>query len=179
MNELRAILKGIGVTAIYVTHDQQEAFAVADRVVIMARGRKIQEGKPEEVYQRPATELVARFLGLENLLPGQVVATGPPLAVETALGRLMTTDSSALPVGQDVTVLIRPEGVRCLSTGTTAENLIAGQVQARSFRGGHYQITVAVGGTWLRFELDVLNGSVPEPGEQVTLCPHRVLVLPA
>jgi ABC-type Fe3+/spermidine/putrescine transport system ATPase subunit len=178
MNELRAILKGIGVTAIYVTHDQQEAFAVADRVVIMDRGRKVQEGRPEEVYQRPATEFVARFLGLENLLPGRVVA-GPPLAVETALGRLTTTDSSALPMEQAVTVLIGPEGVRCLSTGIPAENLIVGQVQNRSFRGGHYQITVAAGGTSLRFELDVLNGPVPEPGEQVMLCPHRILVLPA
>jgi len=179
MSELRTILKSLGVTAIYVTHDQQEAFAVADCVVIMNRGRKVQEGRPEEVYQRPATEFVARFLGLENLLPGRVVAAGLPLAVETALGRLTAMDSPALPVGQDVTVLIRPEGARCLGTDTPVENLIVGQVQNRSFRGGHYQITMAAGGTSLRFELDVLNGPVPEPGEQVTLCPHRVLVLPA
>jgi len=179
MNELRTILKSAGVTAIYVTHDQQEAFAVADRVIIMDRGRKVQEGKPEEVYQRPATEFVARFLGLENLLPGRVVEAGPPLAVETALGRLTATDSLALPIGQEVTVLIRPEGARCLGTGTSAENSIVGQMQARSFRGGHYQITVAVGGASLRFELDVLNGPLPEPGEQVTLCPYRVQVMPA
>ena len=185
MNELRTILKGAGVTAIYVTHDQQEAFAVADRVVIMDQGRKVQEGRPEEVYQRPATEFVARFLGLANLLPGQVVETGPPLAVETALGRLMVGDSPALPVGQAVTVLIRPEGARCLGTGAPAENSIVGQVQARSFRGGHYQITVTAGDTSLRFELDVLgsgggfNGPVPEPGEKVTLRPYRVQVLPS
>ncbi len=185
MNELRTILKGAGVTAIYVTHDQQEAFAVADRVIIMDRGRKVQEGRPEEVYQQPTTEFVARFLGLTNLLPGQVVEAGPPLAVETALGRLMVGDSPALPVGQAVTVLIRPEGARCLGTGAMAENSIVGQVQARSFRGGHYQITVAAGGASLRFELDVLgsgdglNGPLPEPGEQVTLCPHHVQVLPA
>jgi ABC-type Fe3+/spermidine/putrescine transport system ATPase subunit len=179
MNELRTILKGADVTAIYVTHDQQEAFAVADRVVIMNRGRKVQEGRPEEVYQRPATEFVARFLGLENLLPGRVVEVGPPLAVETTLGRLRATDSLALPVGQAVTVLIRPEGMCCLEAGTPAENFIVGEVQSRSFRGGHYQITVATGRTSLRFELDVPNGPVPEPGEQVTLCPHRVQVLPA
>ena len=179
MNELRTILKGAGVTAIYVTHDQQEAFAIADRVVIMDRGRKVQEGKPEEVYQRPATEFVARFLGLDNLLAGQVVEAGPPLAVETALGRLTVADSLALPAGQAVTVLIRPEGARCLETGTPAENSIVGQVQARSFRGGHYQVTVAAARASLRFELDVLNGPVPEPGEQVTLRPHRVQVLPA
>jgi ABC-type Fe3+/spermidine/putrescine transport system ATPase subunit len=184
MNELRTILKGLGVTAIYVTHDQQEAFAVADRVVIMDRGRKVQEGRPEEVYQQPATEFVARFLGLENLLPGRVIEAGPPLAVETALGLLTAMDSLALPVGKVVTVLIRPEGARCLRAGIPAENLIVGQVQARSFRGGHYQITVAAGGKSLRFELDVpgigggLNGLLPETGEQVTLCPYRIQVLP-
>jgi hypothetical protein len=87
-------------------------------------------------------------------------------------------DSPALPVGQVVTVLIRPEGARCLGSGVPAENLIVGQVQARSFRGGHYQITVVAGGVSLRFELDILNGAVPQVGEQVTLCPHGVRVLP-
>ncbi len=184
MNDLRTILKSAGVTAIYVTHDQQEAFAVADRVAIMDRGRKVQEGKPEEVYQRPATEFVARFLGLTNLLPGRVVETGPPLVVETSLGRLTTMDSPALPVGQKVTVLIRPEGARCLETSAAAENAISGKVQTRSFRGGHYQITVATGGPSLRFELDVLASGddlsqpAPEPGQQVTLCPKHVQVLP-
>ena len=178
MNELRAILKGAGVTAIYVTHDQQEAFAVADRVVIMNQGRKEQEGRPEEVYERPTTEFVARFLGLENLLPGQVIEAGPPLVLETALGRLTTMDSLAMPVGQAVTVLIRPEGARCVASGVLADNLIVGQVQARSFRGGHYQTTVVAGGVSLRFELDVHNGAVPQVGERVVLCPHRVLILP-
>jgi ABC-type Fe3+/spermidine/putrescine transport system ATPase subunit len=129
---------------------------------------------------------VARFLGLANLLPGQVVETGPPLVVKTALGRLTTMDSPRLPVGRDVTVLIRPEGVHCLETPAPAENAISGEVQARSFRGGHYQITLATGGTSLRFELDVtgrgedgLNRTVPEPGVRVTLCPRRIQVLPS
>ncbi|MCX6027958.1 MAG: ABC transporter ATP-binding protein [Chloroflexi bacterium] len=79
MNELRVILKGVGVTALYVTHDQEEAFAVADRVLIMrARleagegGRVEQEGTPQAVYRRPATGYVARFLGFRNLLEGRV-----------------------------------------------------------------------------------------------------------
>ena len=104
------------------------------------------------------------------------------VAVATALGAQNAKKSkgvfSMLKVGQAVTVLIRPEGARCLGIDTSAENSIIGQVQARSFRGGHYQITVAAGGTSLHFELDVLDGPVPEPGEQVTLCPYRVQVLP-
>ena len=89
MNELRTILKGVGVTAIYVTHDQQEAFAVADRVVIMDRGHKVQEGRPEEVYQGPATEFVARFLGLTNLLRGTIINVEEGHAeIETEIGQL-------------------------------------------------------------------------------------------
>jgi spermidine/putrescine transport system ATP-binding protein len=87
MNELRAILKRVGVTAIYVTHDQQEAFAVADRVVILNQGRIVQKGTPQAVYRQPASAWVARFLGLANLLPGRVVSA-EPLQVATALGRL-------------------------------------------------------------------------------------------
>ncbi len=83
MNELRDILKRVGITALYVTHDQEEAFALADRVLIMrarpeqGRGGWIeQEGTPAEVYRRPASEYVAKFLGFRNLLPGKVSA--PP-----------------------------------------------------------------------------------------------------
>ena len=73
MNQLRAILKDVGVTALYVTHDQQEAFAVADRVVVMNRGRIEQIGPPEQVYARPASAFVARFMGLDNLLSAVII----------------------------------------------------------------------------------------------------------
>lgn len=133
MNELRAILRRVGVTAIYVTHDQQEAFAVADRILIMHRGHVVQQGTPQDVYRSPASPWVARFLGLTNLVPGRVVAEDP-LQVDTALGRLWPahwpkalswkdqTGDSGQPVteqprpqtrvGQAVTVLIRPEAAR-------------------------------------------------------------------
>ncbi len=87
MNELRAILKGVGVTVLYVTHDQQEAFAVADRVLIMHSGRIVQQGSPQAVYHRPNSVWVARFLGLTNLVPGQVLAHDP-LKLDTPLGYL-------------------------------------------------------------------------------------------
>ena len=73
LNELRTILKRVGVTTLYVTHDQQEAFAIADRVLIMDRGQIVQQGTPQQVYRQPASPWVARFLGLNNLLPGRVV----------------------------------------------------------------------------------------------------------
>ena len=90
MNELRTILKRVGVTALYVTHDQEEAFAVSDRVLIMrARpeqgegGWIEQEGTPDQVYRHPSTEYVARFLGFRNLLPGRILGTDTQEPVET------------------------------------------------------------------------------------------------
>ncbi|MCB0240837.1 MAG: polyamine ABC transporter ATP-binding protein, partial [Anaerolineae bacterium] len=74
MTELRRILNSLGLTALYVTHDQQEAFAIADRVLVMNAGRIEQAGTPVEVYASPATSFVARFLGMHNLLPGTLIS---------------------------------------------------------------------------------------------------------
>lgn len=74
MNDLRTILQQVGVTALYVTHDQQEAFALADRLLIMKQGHIVQQGHPQSTYRYPASAWVARFLGLSNLLPGRIVA---------------------------------------------------------------------------------------------------------
>ncbi len=93
MNELRSILNGVGLTAVYVTHDQQEAFAVADRVIIMHRGHIVQQGAPQAVYSQPASPWVARFLGLGNLIPGCVAALDP-LRMDTVLGPLATLGST-------------------------------------------------------------------------------------
>ena len=163
MVELRHILKNVGLTAVYVTHDQEEAFTVADRVLIMQAGSIVQRGTPEMVYRQPATPFVAQFLGLTNLIPGQVVAVAP-LRVETVLGRLQVEWPAETPwpqPGDRVVVLARPEAAQVVPAGEPALNIIAGQVTDRSFRGGHYQIEVQPAtGPALRFELHP-NASVP------------------
>jgi ABC-type Fe3+/spermidine/putrescine transport system ATPase subunit len=185
MNELRTILKGVGVTAIYVTHDQQEAFAVADRVVIMDRGRKVQEGRPEEVYQRPATEFVARFLGLTNLLRGTVI--GPsipirtnvdegPIEVETEIGRLeiggWRLEVGDWRLGVEATVLIRPEAAILPDQGCQpdADNAIEGTLVERSFRGDHYRLLVRhADGLEMAFTVEAMATDLPQPGESIRL----------
>jgi ABC-type Fe3+/spermidine/putrescine transport system ATPase subunit len=146
MNELRTILKAVGVTAIYVTHDQQEAFAIADRVIVMDAGRKVQEDTPQGLYRHPATPFVARFLGMSNLLPGTVVASGTELVVETPLGRLHV-DAQGLPspeIATQVTVLIRPEAAERVGEATSPEaiNAIEGEVWRCSFRGDRCHVVV-------------------------------------
>lgn len=146
MVELRTIIKAVGVTAIYVTHDQQEAFAVADRLVVMHRGQIEQVGTPPAVYQAPASAFVARFLGFHNLLSSQQVATTPALLAW--LPRLpLSTDGTALPAHGSL--LLRPDAVRALGCGQppTADPdpfLIHGTLQAALFRGSYYQVVVAL-----------------------------------
>jgi ABC-type Fe3+/spermidine/putrescine transport system ATPase subunit len=189
MKELPVILKRVGVTALYVTHDQQEAFAVADRVVIMERGRIVQQGTPRRVYRQPASPWVARFLGLNNLLPGQiVVAEGGRLWVETAIGRLAVVNAegepSSMVEGEQVTVLIRPEAAR-LADQCPAEGAmpISGRVRESSFRGGYCHLVVQceqAPARELAFDLALSSGDLPGPGEAIrlTVQPEAISLLP-
>jgi len=181
MNELRDILTRVGQTAIYVTHDQQEAFALADRVVILNAGRVAQIGAPQEVYRHPADAFVARFLGLTNLVRGQRLDVGGQRSevggqqqVETTLGAL-TLVEGVCQAGE-VTVLIRPDAAAL----TGAENLVQGTLTERSFRGGHTRIVVCVNEIHLEFEMDSAV-SLPPIGSAIRLWlrPGAITCLPA
>ena len=151
MGELRMILNRAGdlvagadgMTAVYVTHDQAEAFAIADRIAIINEGRIEQLGPPQEVYRRPATPFVARFLGMENIFEGEVIGDRE---VEIGDWRLEIGDWR-LGIGDErrvVTVLIRPEAARLLEEGEAgATNSCQGQLQSVSFRG-RYQVAKIV-----------------------------------
>jgi len=172
MGELRAILKRVGVTTLYVTHDQEEAFALADRVLIMQEGRIVQEGTPQEAYRLPANEFVARFLGLGNLLPGRVTALADLLEITTPLGPLTLDPEQgpAVRVGDEITVVIRPEAATLVSAGQeeAEPNLICGTLQDRSFRGGSVRLrTLHAGDVQMEFEM----AAVAElPPLDATLC---------
>lgn len=159
MLEVRQILQGMGVTAVYVTHDQAEAFAVGNRLAVMNAGRIEQMDTPQQVFHRPATPFVARFLGFQNLLPGTVAGDG---VVETAIGRLHP-DEPLPEVGEAVTLLIRPEAAS-LPITTAGSNQVAGVVTAVSFRGRYYQLWLAAGSQTLTFEVeDVAGWPIGEP----------------
>jgi len=180
MVELRDILKQVGVTALYVTHDQTEAFAIADRVVIMNDGRVEQFGRPETIYHQPATPFVAHFLGLTNLAAGQVIAPGQ---VVSAWGELEATTGGYRP-GERVQVLIRPEAARLID-GTSPEassrNILRGSLLGRLFRGSRYQLWFQPElGPALAFELTTASRMSVGLGDPVTvlLDPAGVVLLP-
>jgi ABC-type Fe3+/spermidine/putrescine transport system ATPase subunit len=190
MNEVRAILKQVGLTALYVTHDQQEAFAVADCIMIMSAapgegGHIEQAGTPQEVYRQPANPFVAQFLGFRNLFKGKVLAADrgqEGYTVETSLGPLRAQQAAApFAPGDAVTVLVRPEAAQLRPPGVTGANVVHGQLQARSFRGAFYLVqTVHPGDIELTSEVSASEAEMPEPGESLALWlePGAVILLP-
>ncbi|MEU9241101.1 ABC transporter ATP-binding protein [Streptomyces sp. NPDC048385] len=127
--ELRELFGRLGTTVLAVTHDQGEAFALADRVVVMRDGRIAQSGTPLDVWQRPADEFVARFLGFDNVVPATVEGT---VAV-TPWGKVPVPEGS----GQGTrTVLVRPAGVRLVA----ADAGLPCTVAARTFKGTHVTV---------------------------------------
>jgi ABC-type Fe3+/spermidine/putrescine transport system ATPase subunit len=179
MEELPEILGRAGVTAITVTHDQEEAFALADRIVVMHAGAVVQLGAPQEVYRQPVSAWVARFLGLTNLLDARVVA---PDRVETALGALAVAPQEGAPNGAPdgaAQLLIRPEAARLAAEGPNRLRLT---VVDCSFRGAHYRVHFCDegGGVRLAFHFPP-DAALPEPGETValTLCPAAMRLLSA
>jgi ABC-type Fe3+/spermidine/putrescine transport system ATPase subunit len=179
MIELRTILKKAGglmdwpdaVTALYVTHDQTEAFAIADRVIVMNQGRIIQTGTPTQLYHRPATPFVARFLGMENLYVGQLLSRDPYL-IRTELGELEAAppvEQMELQVGDQVTLLVRPEAGELVDAG---EDTLNGHLQAVSFRGRYQIATIRMTGpepaSSLKLEFDS-GVSLPAPGSPINI----------
>ncbi|MEO7912866.1 MAG: ABC transporter ATP-binding protein [Roseiflexaceae bacterium] len=168
LDELRAILTRVGVTSLYVTHDQAEAFAIADWLVLMNNGVIEQQGPPEAVYRQPATRFAARFLGLSNLIDGRVIAREQnTLLAETPLGRLRASGDA--PVGAAVTLVIRPEAATPIPDAATGDtSTIAGIVAERSFRGSRTRLTLQhASGQMLEFEIDDL--ALPAASESITL----------
>lgn len=135
VSDLRAILKRLQLTALYVTHDQDEAFAIADRIALLHAGGIAQIGAPEELYRAPANAFVAQFLGLTNLFPAKQLSDGRS---ETALG----TFASAAPMpSEKAMALIRPQRVRVRADNSG----LSVRVEECVFRAGKYRLRVVTG----------------------------------
>ena len=148
--ELKRIQSEIGITFIFVTHDQEEAMTMSDRIAVMRQGRIEQLGTPEELYERPATAFVAGFLGVSNLLDGEVAGRGDRFAdVRLADGTMLRAPTSALNGETKVRLGIRPEKLRVIAIGDDSasgfdgeSNAIEGTVLDASYVGVSTQYLV-------------------------------------
>jgi ABC-type Fe3+/spermidine/putrescine transport system ATPase subunit len=144
--ELREVLQRTGIPAIYVTHDQEEALALGDRMALLNEGQIVQIGSPDVFYRWPKNLWVAQFLAMENVFSGQVVKT-VPLQVQTAIGLLhaSTASGSNLTSGDQVTLVITPAADFTLLNGEQI-NLVKGVCRDCLFMGEYYQITLSLQG---------------------------------
>ncbi|HJQ32308.1 MAG TPA: ABC transporter ATP-binding protein [Pyrinomonadaceae bacterium] len=171
--EIRALLKEVKVAAVFITHDQEEALELGDRIAVLHAGHLEQVGTPEQVYNRPDTEYVATFLGAANLLLG-VVAPGN--RVELGAGAIEAgEDAARFRPGQSVKLVFRPEDVRLSATGALPEGcnaLANGAVEEKNFVGAYERLTV---------RLDLVARR-PKPGEpplyEISETPERRLGVP-
>jgi thiamine transport system ATP-binding protein len=178
---VKRVQKELGVTTLYVTHDQEEALAVSDRVAVMNGGRVEQVGTPQDVYRRPETEFVAMFVGDNNVFEGTVRdASGDRTVVRVADAEfeLPPTDADA---GETVRFCVRPEHLSIAETtgataseGATAANRLAVEVETAEFLGD----TTRLHCRWAGRTVVVKTGSVPEATRlELGFAPESVTVL--
>ncbi len=180
-HEIRSLQRRLGITTIYVTHDQEEAMAVSDRIVVMNQGRVVQVGSAEDLYLRPRTGFVARFIGRINTLDAQVLGLDGDGAEVEVLGRRLRVPqpNEGLAVGQPAQLMVRPEALRVVAAGdpqswpatVTASTFLGEKVELHLQCAGQALLVLRPGGP---------GAALPE-GQAVGLVadPATLLLLPA
>src|SRR5438309_2285800 len=171
-DEIRRVQLEVGITTLFVTHDQEEALAIADRVGVMRAGRLEQLGPPTTIYSRPATPFVAEFVGLTNRLPG--VVRGGEVEVRGTRLPMVQPDAADGPA----VALVRPEAVTFAGDGEGASGPLAGTVIATAFLGATSRVTVDLGDITILAQLPTSEASAHPAGTRVRLAlrPDAVLI---
>jgi putative spermidine/putrescine transport system ATP-binding protein len=177
-NEIKRIQRQLSITTIYVTHDQEEAMALSDRVVVMSKGVMEQVGPPFQIYNFPETAFVASFVGKLNRIDGNVVDSGLG-TVRSGVVSLRTTSEFQAPSGAAVTLMVRPEE---LELGESEENQVQGVVESINFLGAIVRVRLDTPTGQLT--ADLFNErllKLPEVGDTVTMSfpAHACWVMPA
>jgi iron(III) transport system ATP-binding protein len=142
--EIKQLQHRLGVTTVFVTHDQEEALVMADRIVVMNQGFIEQIGRPEEIYHSPATPFVADFVGVMNFLPGHA---GPARdQVHCGTLEIRCVEPHDFPSGTPIVLAIRPEDVRVGLTNSTESNVATAHVEESEFLGSFYRLRLALDG---------------------------------
>ena len=166
--EIRAIQRELGITTIYVTHDQEEALSMSDRIVVMNEGRVEQIGTPLEIYNKPSSRFVASFVGTLTVLPAKIVnASKGTLALDGQTIRAGKPFTGAS--GNTVSVALRPEAI-AIGEGGAAANRLDAKVESVNFLGSIVRVKVRTGAQDI--SLDMFNQSTtapPKVGEKVTV----------
>ncbi len=158
--EIRRIQRSLGIATLYVTHDQEEALSISDRVVVMREGHIEQEGRPEDIYSAPATEYVARFIGTSNRLPVRVRDARTGL-VDWAGRTITVAATDGIQDGTDAVMVVRPERVRVTRRvdGEVRDHEHRGRVAERTFLGATTRLAVEIDSGMLLADVNGEDGS--------------------
>lgn len=146
--ELRRLQRELGITTVYVTHDQAEALALSTKIAVMSEGKVEQIGSPREIYTKPATKFVAQFIGTANFLEGRVVRTRPGrVTLATSHCELEVDSHTSLATGAQAIVSLRPEHVELMPLGHAQgqKNVVEGTIVGRAYQGDLIDYVVRVG----------------------------------
>ncbi|WFR99520.1 ABC transporter ATP-binding protein [Rhizobium tumorigenes] len=167
--EIRLIQQKLGITTVFVTHDQEEALSISDRIVVMNAGRADQIGTPFEIYNHPATRFVASFVGTLNLIEAKVVDPATNRISIGDQGVTLKQSVTAFKAGDTVSLALRPEA-GSLSEGATGDTSLTGDVTSAHFLGSVIRTRMNVGGNTISFDMFNAPGKLPPAvGERVTL----------
>ena len=164
--EIRKIQQKVGITAIYVTHDQSEAMSISDKIIIMSKGKVEQIGTPREIYYHPTSKLVADFIGEANFLEAQVrSADGEKAMISVAGGEFEVNNFAHAKAGETATLVLRPEGVSLSEKG-----LLEGTVTLSTFMGAYQYYQMMVGDIEIQItDYNPVNRRIYEVGEKAYL----------
>ena len=164
--EIRKIQQKVGITAIYVTHDQSEAMSISDKIIIMSQGKVEQIGTPREIYYHPSSKFVADFIGEANFLDAKVKTVNGEKAVIDVVGQELEVNNFAhAEPGADATLVIRPEGATLAEQG-----LLEATVSLSTFMGSYQYYEVMVGAMLLEItDYNPVNRRIYEVGEKAYL----------
>ena len=184
--EIRKLQKELGITTLYVTHDQEEALTLSDRIALFNQGRVFQIGPPKALYERPASRFVADFIGINNLVDGTVRAIEGPLQtlrVDTVVGEISAFHDKRLGVGDRCVICIRPENAAVDGEAGAERNRLHGRIAFAAYLGNTLRYDVDLGhGVVFKADIgDPWHHEQLEMGKAVTLsCPvASTLAIPA
>ena len=167
--ELRQIQREVGITTIFVTHDQEEALTLSDRVAIFNEGRVVQTGTPRDIYDRPATRFAATFLGQANMLEGRITAIRDGLATVAIDGADLAAPAAGHSVGDAVALAVRPERTRLADPDETGINRLPAHVDDVIFSGPTITYRLAAAGATLLVEEPNRAQPARSPGSEATI----------
>ncbi|HKN81812.1 MAG TPA: ABC transporter ATP-binding protein [Pyrinomonadaceae bacterium] len=177
-SELRELVTRLGLTAVYVTHDQEEAYALCDRISVMVGGRLMQTGSPRELYEHPSEVSVASFLGRNNLIRATKTTAGKFSTLDGGHTlRLSVTHEELAPLNKPVFLAIRPEHVQLSTNNPEAENSLRGHIREIVFAGATSTVRVDANGLVLEALVLHTNGLEVNRECNVILSPEHLTVL--